>query len=314
MIVNFSPRMNKTKIVFFGTHNFACTILQGLFDNSGIEVMSVVTQPDKPVGRKKILTPPPVKILAESLGLSVEQPESLNNYELEIKNWDLGVTAQYGLLIPKSILDLPRRGMINVHTSLLPKYRGASPIQTAIINGEIETGVTIMMMDIGLDTGPILLQKSAIIAKDATYLTLEEKLAKIGSQALLEAIPEYMDGELQPYPQDESLATYCRQFTRDDGRIDWSRSASDILRQYRGLTPWPGMWSTLRDKRLKLLDIKVSDKKIDSGKIMIMENKMFVGCESGSIEVVQLQLEGKKAMDVANFLKGNAHVDGSVLE
>ncbi len=306
--------MNKTKIVFFGTHNFAATILQGLFDHPGIEVVGVVTQPDKPAGRKKVMTSPPVKVLANSLGLHVEQPASLKDYELEIKRWDLGVTAQYGLLIPKSILDLPKRGMINVHTSLLPKYRGASPIQSAIINGEIETGVTIMMMDVGLDTGLILLQKSVIIGKDDTYVTLDEKLAEIGSQALLLAIPEYINGDIEPYPQDESLATHCKQFTRDDGKIDWSRSASDIFNQYRGLTPWPGVWSTLDRKRLKLLDIKVSDEKVDSGKISIVENKMFIGSESGSIEVIELQLEGKKAMDVKTFLKGNSQINGSVLE
>ncbi|MFH1286666.1 MAG: methionyl-tRNA formyltransferase [Candidatus Magasanikbacteria bacterium] len=301
------------KTFFFGTHDFAVTILQGLIDSPLIEVVLVITRPDKPVGRKKKLQKSPVKIFAEQHNLPIDQPASLKTHELDADDYQLGITAQYGALIPKHILETPKYGILNVHTSLLPKYRGASPIQSALMNGETETGVTIMKMDVGLDTGSILLQKSIEIAPDDTYLDLDRKLAEIGSETLLEAIPTYTSGKLEPADQDDSKATTCKQLSREDGKIDWNQSAQKIYNQYRGMTPWPGVWTMWNDRRLKLLKIKPAEKQIEAGKVLIEDGTMYIGCSHDSIEVLELQLEGKKVMDVKTFVKGYHHVDKNIL-
>jgi methionyl-tRNA formyltransferase len=298
---------------FFGTHTFASTILQALLDAPNISVDLVITQPDKPVGRKKIMTPPPVKVLAEKHNIKVDQPPSLKVYELGTRNLELGVTAQYGLLIPPHILDSFPHGILNVHTSLLPKYRGASPIQSVLINGDTETGVTIMKMEEGLDTGPILLQKSIVIKKDDMYLDLDTKLAKIGSQALIEAIPQYIDGSLVPAVQDDAEATHCKQFKREDGKIDWTKTTEQIYNQYRGMHPWPGVFTSWNNKRLKLLQIQSVEGDLPAGKVAVEDAKLYVGCSSGAVEVIELQLEGKKPMDVKTFLNGFAQFENSQL-
>jgi len=292
------------KIIFFGTHEFATTILQGLIDSDLFDIDLVITQPDKPVGRKQELQPSPVKILAQKYNLKIDQPKTLKNYELGIMNYDLGVCAQYGLIIPEKILSTPKHGTLNVHTSILPKYRGASPIQTALINGETETGVTIIKMDAGMDTGPIILQKTVKIEPNDTYPILDEKLAKIGIFTLLEAIPDYVSGKLIPQSQDSAKATACKLLDREDGKIDWSKSAQEIFNQYRGLTPWPGVWTTLNDKRVKLLDIKPVDLKLESGYWNEESGKLFIGCKNGAIEILELQMEGNKPMDAKSFING----------
>lgn len=308
--------IKKVSVVFFGTHNFAATILKSLINSELIDVKLVITQPDKPVGRKQALQASPVKVLAEKYGLPVEQPESLKSYTLNTNSYTIGVTAQYGLLIPKHILEAPELGILNVHTSLLPKYRGASPIQSALINGDKETGVTIMKMDVGLDTGPILLQKSLQIDPNDTYPILDQKLANIGQEALLGAIPAYVAGTLDLKKQDDSLSTSCRQFTRDDGGVDWKKTNEEIYNLYRGLTPWPGIWTTWDNKRLKLLKIKLSENRSKlgiSGAVQVHDNKLRVLCGTGAIEILELQLEGKKAMDIKTFLSGYKNIDGQNL-
>jgi len=297
---------------FFGTHTFATTILQALIDDKDISVSLVITQPDKPVGRKKVMTPPPVKLLAEKHGITVEQPASLKNYALADK-FDIGVTAQYGLLVPKHILDTPTHGILNVHTSLLPKYRGASPIQSALMHGETETGVTIMKMDAGLDTGPILLQKTLQIDPDDTYLTLDQKLATLAAPALTEALKAYVAGDLSPHAQDDAAATHCKQFTRDDGRVDWSKSTNDIYNQYRGLTPWPGLWTMLDDKRLKLLTIAPDTRNIEPGILTYADDTILIGTKDGSIQVQSIQIEGKPAMTSEQFMSGYQQYDGTTV-
>lgn len=294
-------------IIFFGTHDFATKILQGLIDDPKISVDLVITQPDKPVGRKKIMTPPPVKILAEKHGLKIEQPQSLKDYKLEAKTYQLGICCQYGLLIPENILNATKHGIINVHTSLLPKYRGASPIQSALLNGENETGITIMKMDKGLDTGPIILQKSLKIELNDTFQELDKKLAQIAILALLEGVFPYVKGKLKPQTQDNTQATTCREFNRDDGRVDWNKTAQEIYNQYRGLTPWPGIWTMLGEKRLKLLKVKPSQQKVESIKLKVENDKIYIGCNEGSIEILELQLEGSKPMDVKSFINGFAN-------
>ncbi|OGH60144.1 MAG: methionyl-tRNA formyltransferase [Candidatus Magasanikbacteria bacterium RIFCSPHIGHO2_01_FULL_33_34] len=300
------------KVVFFGTHQFASVILQSMIDNPKINVSLVITQPDKPVGRKQDLKKSFVKILSENNNIKVEQPENLKNYNL-VDKFDLGITAQYGLLIPEHILNTPTHGTLNVHTSLLPKYRGASPIQSVLINGETETGVTIMKMDKGLDTGPILLQKRLKIKPHDTYTTLSENLAKISSQALSEAIDGYVEGKLKPQIQNNSLATECHELSREDGQIDWNKTSKEIYNLYRGLTPWPGIWTMWQEKRLKLLEIKESDKIIDAGKVIIEEKHIYIGCSEKSIELLKLQLEGKKPMNVIEFLNGYKSIANEIL-
>lgn len=304
------PKEKNLSVIFFGTHIFATVILQALIDHPHIDVQKVITQPDRPVGRKKIITPPPVKLLAQKHTIPVDQPASLKTYTLE-ETYDIGITAQYGGLIPPHILDSPTHNILNVHTSLLPKYRGATPIQSALIHGDDKTGVTIMKMGVGLDTGPILLQKSIDIDKDDTYPMLDKKLAQIGTKALIEAIVPYAEGTLLPQNQDERLVSHCKQFSREDGRIDWNKSAKEIYNQYRGMTPWPGIWTTWNNKRLKLIDIQpIKDIDIPSGKVHREENILYIGCTNGAISVLHIQLEGKPQMDIKAFITGYKHIEG----
>ena len=308
--------MQKTSVVFFGTHNFATTILQGLLDDPKISVDLVITAPNKPVGRKQEMQESPVKLMAKEKGIPVYQPEKLKisdfkiqisellNLKSSILNLQLGIVAQYGLIIPQSIIDSFPLGILNTHTSLLPKYRGASPIQTALVNGETITGVTIMQLDAGMDTGPILAQKTIDILPDETYTSLDTKLARIGSEALLEAIPEYLSGALKPTPQDDSMATYTKQLDREDGRVDWQKTASEIYNQWRGLTPWPGLWTIWKDKRVKLLKIKPAENNLEQGIWSTEQNKLFVGCSKGSIEIEELQIEGKNKQSAKEFING----------
>ncbi len=304
-------KVNNIKTVFFGTHKFATIILQGLLDNPLFDVDLVITQPDRPVGRKKELTPPPVKVLAEQHNIPIEQPASLKNYE--VKDAELFIVAQYGLLIPESIINTPTYGTINVHTSLLPKYRGASPIQSALIAGETTTGVTIMQMDVGMDSGDIILQREIDILPDETYLELDERMAHIGVELLNESMPQYISGELKPQKQNESQVTLCSKLSRDDGKVDWNKTTQKIYNQYRGLTPWPGIWTTWEDKRLKLLNIKPGSNKLNPGLVHIKNGILSIGTTDGSVDIFELQLEGKPPMDVETFINGYHQIDTHTL-
>jgi len=309
--------MNKTPIIFFGSHNFAAQILHTLIDSDNFEIKLVITQPDRPVGRKKILESTPVKILAKNNSLPVIDPESLRKTKIELPDVEVGICAQYGLIIPQYVLDTPRRGIINVHTSLLPKYRGASPIQSALMNGEKITGVTIMLMNAGLDTGPILKQESIAIEANDTYLTLEKKLAAVGAQLLIPTTLEYLAGTIKPTAQNDAEMTTCRELTRDDGRIDWqSMNATQIFNLWRGLTPWPGVWTTWQGKRLKLLEIAPTDHAgVLAGQVLIENDRIFVGTAGESaIELITIQLEGKNATSAHIFIRGARDFSGSKLE
>jgi len=301
--------MDKIPIIFFGTHDFATTILQGLVNSPLFDIKLVITQPDRPAGRKKELVSPPTKIIAEKYQIPVQQPKSLQSSVFSLQSCGLAIVAQYGLLIPQNILNIPQHGTLNVHTSLLPKYRGASPIQSALINGEEKTGVTIIKMDEGLDSGPILLQKKINILPNETYLKLDKRLANVGLELLLEATPKYISGELQPTPQDDSQATICKKLTREDGKINWNKTTREIYNLYRGLTPWPGIWTTWQDKRLKLLKIKPAKTNIATGKVNIQDGILRIGTKDASIETLELQPEGKPEMDVKTFLNGYKHIN-----
>lgn len=295
--------MKPISTIFFGTHTFAATILQGLLNSPFIDVQLIITQPDKPVGRKQELQASPVALLAQKNNLRIEKPTSLKEYPIP-GHYQLGVVAQYGNIIPKQLLTSADYGLLNIHTSLLPKYRGASPIQTALMNGEKETGVSIMLLDEGMDTGPILLQKKIMIDPDDTYEILDKKLAELSITALLETILPYVEGRLLPQPQNHSEATVTNLLERDAGRIDWHKSADEIYNLYRGLTPWPGIWTTWDKKRLKLLKIKPSDKKSEPGLISLDNDSLTAGCATGSLDIRELQIEGKKPMDAKTFLNG----------
>ncbi len=291
-------------IVFFGTHEFAGTILQALI-SAGYPVLLVITQPDHPVGRHQVLTESPVKRLAREHTIPIAEPERLKNWEPTSKQPTLAIVCQYGKIIPQRILDWPKTGAINVHTSLLPKYRGASPIQTAILHGETETGITIMLMDEQMDHGGILAQKKVAIETHDTSLTLAHRLAPIAATLLLETIPGYLAKKITPQTQDESQVTLCSLITKEDGKITWQDSASNIYNAFRAYTPWPGVWTTLQGKRLKLLDVAPStDHTLAPGIISCNHRQIFIGCGNGALRVNSLQLEGKPAMDSAQFGNG----------
>ncbi len=304
--------MRKINAVFIGTHNFAVKILEGLIDSPEINISLVITQPDKPVGRKKEIQSPPIKILAEKHNIKVEQPKVIKNYNLPTE-FDIAILAQYGQMIPTSILQSPKHGVVNVHTSLLPKYRGASPIQSAILNGEKETGITIMVMDEGMDTGDILVQSKVSIDENDMFSDIENKLATEAINILPNTLLKYIGGELTRIPQNDSESKVCKRFVREDGKVDWNKNALEIYNQYRALTPWPGVWTSWNDKRIKLLKIKPGKRTISPGAVSVKHGTIEIGCANGSILVEKLQLEGKTKMDAETFANGIKNFDGAVL-
>ncbi len=296
---------------FLGTHDFAATILQGLLHDPRFNIQRVITQPDRPIGRKQELQASPVKIIAQANNLTLEQPASLKNYNFELHNSptskkfpDLAIVAQYGLMIPKHIIESPKYGIINVHTSLLPHYRGASPIQSALIAGEKKTGVTIMLMDEGMDTGPILAQEEIMIDPDDTYESLDKKMAILGRDLLLKTVPGYCMGNINPQPQDSNSATICKKLDRDDGRVDWEKPAQELYNLYRGLYPWPGIWTTWNNLRVKLLEIRPNTLRLAPGSLKVEKNTLLVGCGDSSIQIIQLQVEGKNPQSAESFIAG----------
>ncbi|MFH1392873.1 MAG: methionyl-tRNA formyltransferase [Patescibacteria group bacterium] len=274
------------KIVFMGTPEFSVTILEALLD-SNYEIVAVITNPDAPVGRKQILTPSPVKILAEKNKIPVIQPEKMRD------NIDLAIVAAYGKIIPKNILDVPRFGTINVHPSFLPKYRGASPIQNAILNGDKKTGVTIMKLDEEMDHGPILANSELLIANSDTYESLSQKLAIAGAELLIKTIPDYVSGKIKPVEQKHSEATYTKIIKKEDGKINWSKSASETERMIRAFYPWPTAWTIWDGKILKILEAKI---------------------RNGSLEIKKLQLEGGKILPIKEFLNGHKDFNAACLK
>jgi methionyl-tRNA formyltransferase len=296
----------KPSLVFFGTHEFGAAMLTALISSGLFSITTVVTQPDRVAGRGNEIQESQVKKVAREHGIRVQQPETLKKEisTFSVTEAELFVVCQYGLIIPQWVLDIPTHGTINVHTSLLPHYRGASPIQTALINGETETGVTIMLMDAKMDHGAILSQATIAIDPDETYPELSKKMEPIAADLLVGTLPLWLTGSITPEIQDESEVTLCRMFTRDDGKINFSRSAIDIYNQYRGLTPWPGIWTMWNNKRLKLISIKSAEIKNAPGTISQHEGRLYAGTAEGSIELITLQLEGKKAMSAREFLNG----------
>jgi methionyl-tRNA formyltransferase len=289
-----------------------------LLDGPG-EVVGVVCQPDRPSGRGQRLHAPPVKLLAEERGVRVYQPEKLRSGEAErtLRDWspDVAVVAAYGRILPTALLDLPRLGCINVHASLLPRYRGAAPIQWAILRGEETTGVTIMNMNERMDEGDILLQEEVSIGSEETYGELQDRLAAIGAVALGRALELLHAGRLTPRPQDHSAATLAPMIEKEQGRIDWSESALEIARQVRAFNPWPSAFTTLDGKLLKLHRARPVDEDVRAapGTVLSAAHTIHVAAGAGVLEIDELQLEGRKRLAATEFARGGGLAVGARL-
>ena len=315
------------RIIFFGTPEFGVSVFERLIDSDYRPIL-VVTTPDMPTGRKQTLTPPPVKQLAQTHKIPILQPERLEkfttllNQESRIKNQeiDLIIVAAYGKVIPKEILAIPKHGALNVHPSLLPRWRGPSPIQYAILNGDTETGVTIMLMDEELDHGPIL-SNFIFQISDFRFTTeeLTNKLAELGANLLLETIPKWITGEIKPKEQDHKKATYSKIITKEDGHIDWLKSAEEIERQIRAFTPWPGsfsFWDTMRIRITKgIIDSTPQSKPRTSGQIFLNnENQLSVQTGEEIFRIEKLQPDGKNEMTSKQFFNGHPDIIGVLLK
>ena len=303
--------MAKLRIVFMGTAELAGPILRALNAQPDFEIIAVVTQPDRPQGRNLAVQGSPVKQVAVSAGLPVLQPERARDPELlerlkQLKS-DLVVVVAYGQILPQALLDLPRFGCLNVHTSLLPKYRGAAPIQWALLNGDAETGVTIMKMDAGLDTGPMLTEeRTAILAEDDAE-TLHERLGKIGAELIVPTIRDFVAGKIQPRPQPVEGASYARKIKKEDGRIDWSQPAGAVLNRIRAFTPWPGAYTFLqadpKPQMLKIWKATVEPAKQGRPGEVIGRDKegIVVACGEDSLRITEVQREGGRRLATQQF-------------
>lgn len=273
------------KLIFIGTPEFGAIVLEKLI-KSGHKPFLVITAPDKPVGRKQTITPPPVKILAEKYNVPVAQPDKIGDWKSEIENLkpDLAIVASFGQMIPNDVLGIPKYGFINVHPSLLPKLRGPSPIQYAILNGEEKTGVSIMRLIEKMDAGPIFNQRELMINPNEEFSSLHDRLAVLGADLLVETLPKLFAGQINAQPQDDSKATYSKIIKKEDGLIDWREPAEKIERKIRALNPWPNAYTLFNNKRLEILRAETVN---------------------GELIIKEVQLEGKKPMSFGDFLLGH---------
>jgi methionyl-tRNA formyltransferase len=305
--------MNGLKIIFMGTAELSCASLEKLAQELPFQIAAVVTQPDKPKGRDLKLQPSPVKLLAQKFNLPVLQPLKARDEnfisQLRALKPDLIVVVAYGHILPQAILDLPLYGCLNVHTSLLPKYRGAAPIQWAVANGETETGVTIMKMDAGLDTGPVLAQKRTPISPQDDSAALHQRLAQLGAELLLETIPGYVGGKILPKPQSGD-ASYAPKIKKEDGQINWNGPAQSIRDRLRAFTPWPGAFTFLKTETkpslLKVWRMEVVEKSGGAGEILSAdESGIVIACGKNALRILELQREGGRRMTAREFLAGH---------
>jgi methionyl-tRNA formyltransferase len=306
--------MNSSRVIFIGTTEFGIPTLEMLKQNYNLEL--IITQPDKPTGRKHILTPPPVKEWALKNNIKVIQPNKISEATEEIKTVDpdLIIVAAYGQIIPKSILDIPKRGAINLHTSLLPKYRGASPIQSALLDDEKETGVTIMLMDEKMDHGAVLSQHMIKIGDSDNYYSLSSKLSLLAANALLETLPKWLEKKIEPLPQNHEEATFTKILNRNDARIDWTNPARSIIQKIKALNPEPGTWTTLNSKSVKIIEAEeTKNGTIDlPGKLYSENGECLVKCGDYSIKLTLVQPEGKKPISGKDFLNGIKNLETKV--
>ena len=307
------------RIIFMGTPEFAAPAIDSLIA-AGHEIAAVFSQPDKPKGRGYAMTPPPVKVKALEHGVPVYQPTSMRDGEaLKIFHAikpDVGVVIAYGKILPQEILDSPKYGCINVHASLLPKYRGAAPIQWSVIDGEPKTGVTTMQMDAGLDTGDMLLRSETEIQPDETAGELHDRLSAMGAELIVRTLDALAKGELKPEKQDDSQSCYAKMLTKELCAVDWSRSAREIHNRIRGLSPWPVATAVLEGKKLKIHRSAVSDMEAPEAECgeIISFDPLTVKCGSGAVELLEIQAEGKKRMFSADYLRGHKIDLGTILQ
>ncbi len=304
-----------------GTPVFAVPVLEALV-SAGYEVAAVYSRPDRPSGRGRRTSPTPVKAAAAAMGLPVHQPPSLKSRDLQREMAalapDVIVVAAYGLFLPRAVLDLPRYSCLNVHPSLLPRLRGPSPVSTAIVEGETTTGVTIMQMDEGVDSGPVLAQRQTPTEESETAETLTARLFEMGAGLLVEVLPDWVEGRIQARPQDESRATITKLLTRADGRIDWKMSADQIARRIRGYAPWPGAYTYWGGKMLKVLDASPDERAVADCPGTVIESaagdRIDISTGRGTLRVARLQLEGRRPAGSRDFLQGNGSILGATLD
>ena len=296
------------RAVFMGSPDFAVPSLRRLADQ--VDVIGVVTQPDRPAGRGRVLTPPPVKVLAQSLGIPVMQPEKLRDPAAQetLREWapDLIVVTAFGQILRKSVLELPRYGCVNVHASLLPRWRGAAPIQAAILHGDAQTGTTIMIMDPGVDTGPILSQEAMAIRADDTAESLSARLSEAGADLLARTLPGYLEGTIQPQPQDDSLATYAAMLSKEQGRLNFDQPAAALERQVRAFTPWPGTFMEWQGQNLKVLRARAAEDcgGLQPARCMVIDGLPAVTTVQGCLVLEEVQPPGKRPTSGSDFLRG----------
>lgn len=309
------------RIVYMGTPDFAVEPLEAII-KAGYEVAAVVTQPDKQKGRGKEVKMTPVKVCALRHGIPVFQPVKIKEpeavAELEKYQADLFVVAAFGQLLSEEILNMPEYGCINIHASLLPAYRGAAPIQWAVLNGEKESGVTIMQMDKGLDTGDMLLKRSVELSPKETGDSLHDKLMRLGAELIVEALPKLEKGELVPEKQKDELSSYAKKLTKAMGQIDWSKDAVSLERWIRGLNSWPSAYTFFGGKTLKIWEAQVTEEngaqKAEPGQVVSVSRESFtVACGQGELQILSLQLEGKKRVSTREFLLGYQVESGMIL-
>ena len=310
--------LRMSRVVFMGTPQFAVPSLRSLIDTQ--EVVGVVTQPDRPAGRGRRLQPSPVKLVAQEAGIPVYQPRSLRSEESAgpLYDWqpDVIVVAAFGQILRPHVLELPPKGCLNVHASLLPRWRGAAPIQHAILADDNQTGITLMQMDEGLDTGPVYIQEATAIRTADTAATLNDRLAALGADMLGQHLDDILRGQLQSQVQDESQTTYAPMIKKEDGRIDWNESASAIDRRIRAMTPWPGAFSKWEGQNLKILSARpLPELSLGSqpGTITLQDNELLVQTGDGVLALDQVQLAGKKALNAQAFVRGRPQFAGALL-
>jgi len=312
--------MNRLRTIFMGSAELAVASLRRLAEDTVCELVAVVTQPDKPKGRDLRLSPTPVGEAAQRLSVSVHKPRRARDPEFieQVRALapELIVVVAYGQILPPALLEIPRHGCLNVHTSILPKYRGAAPIQWAIVDGESETGVTIMKMDAGLDTGPVVAECRTPITDEDDGQTLHDRIALLGAELLVRTIPDYASGRTQPVAQPAEGASYARKITKDDGRIDWSRPARAIFNQVRGFNPWPGAFTFVelsgRRRLLKVWQARPGHAQGGAPGIVAAAtgNDLVIGCGDGSLALLEVQLEGARRIRAREFLSGHALAPG----
>lgn len=304
------------KVIYLGTPEFAVAPLKAIANSKRHQVVGVVTQPDRPVGRKNIITPPPVKVVANELNVPVFQYEKIRIQgvdDLKSLGADIMITCAYGQILSREIIDICPRGIINIHGSILPKYRGASPIQSAVINGEKTTGITVMQTEEGLDTGDILAVFETQIGEEETSADLFARLSLMGAKHICSVLDDIEDGKIRPIRQDDSQATYVKTIKKEDALIDFSKDATTIKNLINGMNPWPVAYTLKNGKKIKFYRARVVEGKGKVGEVIVADKKLCIACGDGAVEIGILQEEGGKAMSATSYLNGRKLKVGDLL-